>query len=102
MQIGSTPIQISNSPNIPYNVSAYTLQSAFAQFEGFSNVQVVFSGVFEYGGRWIISFYEYFNTVPTITVSGSGLTGGLDGTSPTIAYSNARPYSSHILFDPVT
>jgi hypothetical protein len=39
--------------------------------------------------------------VPIITVSGSGLTGGLDGTSPTIAYSNARPYSSNILFDPV-
>jgi hypothetical protein len=44
--------------NIPYNINPYTLQAAIANLfpADFGNVAVVFSGVYEYGGRWIISF----------------------------------------------
>jgi hypothetical protein len=52
MQIGGTPINIYNSAtntysisDIPYNASSWDIQSAIAQFSGFENVQVAFSGV---------------------------------------------------------
>ncbi len=43
--------------NIPYNVAASTLQSAFRQIVGFENVEVYKSGTSEYGSKWIISYY---------------------------------------------
>lgn len=73
------------------------------QFQGFQNVQVtqIYNGNPAYGCKWIIMFNEYFAAIPAVTISGSGLMGGKSGTSPTINYYVARPYSSHIFFNPV-
>lgn len=63
LQFGASQVMIYNSttakysnPNIPFNVSSSTLQSALAQFQPFVNCQVNFAGTPEYGGKWIISF----------------------------------------------
>lgn len=109
LSVGATPINVYDSVsrtysiyNIPYNVTAASLQAAFRQIAGFENVEVFRSGTPEYGAKWLISYIEYSSDVPDLSVSGSSLTGGKAGTSPQIAFYETRKHSSNILFNPVS
>jgi len=90
-----------SNENIPYDVSADTLQSALRQIPGFGSVEVSRTGEPSYGAKWIISFVDFNEAIEEIIVSASGLSGGQEGTSPEIGIYQDRGYSSNILFNPI-
>ena len=90
----------SNS-DIPYNVHASTLQTAIRLLPGMTKAEVYLRGDPAYGATWIISFIGFNEDVDNLVVSGAGLFGGKDGTSPTITFFETRKYSERLLFNPI-
>jgi len=103
LSIGGNPVAINNLTNIPYNVSASSLQTAIRNLgiPGMSNIEVFLSTNYscEYGANWTISYKQYNNPVPDIVVNGAGLSGG--ATTPTIQNLTRRQYSTDLEFDPL-
>ena len=91
------------SPNIPYSIDSYSLQTAIrgSGIVGFDFVEVVLA--YQYGCgyscTWIIKYKGYNIQVPSITTNGASLSGGVG--TPTIVSSTRRNYSSNIEFDPI-
>lgn len=103
LSIAGTAINVNNVADIPYDVSASTLQSAIraSGIVGFDYVEVVRStwhGV-GYKATWMIKYREFKQAVPSITVSGASLTGG--SSTPTIEGTTRRAYSPNLVFDPI-
>lgn len=87
--------------SIAYNAAASTVQGLIRKISGYQNVlvdQVSLNGA-GYDNTWIISYVGVSGTVPGPSVSGSGLSGG--ATSPTIALTVRRQYSTAITFDAI-
>lgn len=103
LSIAGVGIQINNSSNIPYNVTADTLQNAIrtSTITGFNLVEVALSTAVscDYGCVWVIQYKGFNQAVPSISASGALLSGG--ATNPNIVASTRRTYSSSIAFDPV-
>lgn len=75
----------SNS-DIPSNVHASTLQTAIRLLPGMSKAEVYLRGDPAYGATWIISYIGFNDDVDDLVVSAAGLTGGKDGTFPTMTF----------------
>lgn len=89
--VGGVPIQLYDSatskysnPDIPYNIEAYKFEQALRQINGFELVEVERAGDAGVASRLNIYYIGFNQNLENIVVSGAGLKGGKDGTSPTI------------------
>jgi hypothetical protein len=104
LRIGGVSIQYSNTPNIPYNIDASTLQTALrlSPIVGFDYVEVTQTKVNNdcgYSCTWIIQYKRFNSAIPSITLEALSLSGGTSGGK--ISSKTRRYYSSSIIFDPV-
>lgn len=109
MSVGSTPIMLWDSVSrsysnekIPHNVTSWELSNAFRQIPGFEKVDVYRTGDPDYGSKWFISYFEYSGNVDDIALTFNGITGGKAGTSPRMTSTETRPYSTNVIFNPVS
>jgi hypothetical protein len=102
LTVAGVPIQVSGSPNIPYNVGTSTLQTALrtSPIVNFGWVEVYQSTVngCGYSCTWIIEYKGFTQAVPSIVVSSALMSGGL--TSSISAFTR-RNYSSNVAIDPL-
>lgn len=102
LTIGGADILISGSANIPFNVAASSLQTAIrAAAAELQKVEVTSTDSSDcgYSCTWIIKYKGVPSSISLPTVSGASLSGG--STTPTVAASNRRPFSTNIEFDPI-
>lgn len=70
--------------DIPYDINVGNLQNSIQRFPGFGRTEVVRVGDPNVSSILIFSFFEYRGDVPDMNVSDDNLTGGRNGTKPTI------------------
>ena len=102
LSIGGTAVQVSSSPNIPYDISAYDLEYAIRNsVSGLQQMEVVRSTHYSAGYKvtWMLKYRGFLGQVNSITVTSQSLNGG--DTTPTIEASTRRDYSTNIEFDPI-
>jgi hypothetical protein len=101
LTIGGVAITVGGSSNIPFDVSAGSLQNGLRNVVGFEQVEVTQSTTYGcgYGCTWIIEYKGYNQAVPSTTVIGASLNGG--STTPSIVKTVRRSYSSNLDFNPV-
>lgn len=104
LTIGGIPIAPSGNSSILSNINVGALQAAFNAIPGFKNVEVTLltdSNLNAYYSSWMISYYGYNYPVPPIVINDFNLIGGVPGTKPQLFFTEIRPYSSNLLFDPI-
>jgi len=102
LSIGGAAVSVSGSTDIPYDISAYDLQSAIrASVVELDKVEVSMSTHYAagYSATWMIKYRGFNSAISSITVTSVSLSGGSG--SPQIAGSTRRDYSTNLEYDPV-
>lgn len=103
LSIAGVAISVGGSTDLSYNVEASALQAAIrsSTIVGFDEIEVIKGSSHGCGYKcwWMIQYKGFNQAVPSITVSGASLSGGVG--SPLIEANTRRAYSSNIEFDPI-
>ena len=99
LTIGGVPIKNStNSTDLPYDISAYELETSIRNsgITGFDKVEVSRASSYGcgYSCNWMIKYRGFNQAVPSITVSGASLAGGSN--TPTVTATVRRAYSANL------
>ena len=103
LSIGGVPIKNNGDPNLAFDISAGSLQTALrtSGIVGFEFVTVsrVSAINCSYSCSWIIQYKGFGQAVPSVNPNAAMLTGG--GSSPTIPVTVRRAFSTNLVFEPI-